>query len=729
MNLRIDLPTKIVDLYQLKDYEYSAPFNIYKQKYVNGFLVVDKKYIYTFIDDKLTNKFLISSFKTVKCKNIASGGYIYGVYEDLSEVIICSFNKSYLTLLANIALGIDLYIKDHFFVKSNQKETHCPKCHMPYIEGTTTCPNCSENRNGLKRLFKYAHPYRFKLILQYALLLIPILISLVNPWVYERLIDDFIYVKNFSFVFVLLIIALIVLYVISLISNIIKGRIEPVISNYMIHDIRVDLYKKVQKLSINSANSKTTGGLINTLNNDTSEIQSFMIYTIPNLIINGLTIVLSLIIMLSVEPIFTLLVVSPMPFIYFIRTFISKKIGAKYELNWKYTSSSNDTLHDILNGIKVVKTFSKEEKEINRFKKTVEKAKDNSVIAEKFWATLMPITWIFTALIDVIAMYYLGSKVLNIIPGELSFGEMTKWITYCSMLFNSISFFIWLPRDYMYFNVSAAKVFEILDEDIDVDLESEQTVDIKGNVELKNVRFGYLSYTPVLKNINLSVKQGETIGIVGHSGSGKTTLVNLLMKLYDCDHGEILIDGKNIKELDSFAYRKQLGVVLQETFLFNGSIFDNIRYGNENATLEEVIDVAKKAKIHDAIVNKELGYDTVIGTKGSGLSGGERQRVAIARAILNNPSLYILDEATASLDTVTEKAIQDELALITKDKTTFIIAHRLSTLKNADRLIVLDKGSIVEVGTHKELIDKKGYYYQLVNAQYMTYQKKAEDDL
>ena len=729
MNLKIDIPTKIIDKYQLKDHEYSAPFNLYKEKYVNGFLVVDNNYIYTFINDKLRKKYKIADFESVKCKNNFSGGYIYGVYKDKSEEIICCFNKTYLTLLANIALGIDLYIKDSFFVKSNQKETHCPKCHIPYIEGTTTCPNCSENKSGIKKLFKYAYPYRFKLIFQYALLLIPILISLVNPWIYERLIDDFIYAKNYSFVFVILILALVVLYVITLISNIIKGRIEPTISNNMVHDIRVDLYKKVQKLSINSANSKTTGGLINTLNNDTAEIQSFLIYSIPDLIINGLTIILSLTIMFSVEPIFTLLIVSPMPFIYFIRTFISKKIGAKYELNWKYTSNSNDVLHDILNGIKVVKTFSKEEKETNRFKETVKKARDNSVIAEKFWATLMPITWVFTALVDVIAMYYLGSKVLHIIPGDLSFGEMTKWITYCSMLFNCINFLIWFPRDYMYFNVSAAKVFEILDESVDVDLENKNEVKIKGDVTLKNVRFGYLSYTPVLKNINLEVKSGETIGIVGHSGSGKTTLVNLLMKLYDCDHGEILIDGKNIKDLDAFAYRKHLGVVLQETFLFAGSIFDNIRYGNENATYFDVIQAAKKAKIHDAIINKEMGYDTIIGTKGAGLSGGEKQRVAIARAILNEPSLYILDEATASLDTVTEKQIQDELALITKDKTTFIIAHRLSTLKNADRLIVLDKGSIVEVGTHKELIDKKGYYYELVNAQYMTYQKKAEDDL
>ena len=280
----------------------------------------------------------------------------------------------------------------------------------------------------------------------------------------------------------------------------------------------------------------------------------------------------------------------------------------------------------------------------------------------------------------------------------------------------------------MYFNVSAIKVFEILEEKVDVENTLDTKIEIKGNVSFKNVRFGYLSYTPVLKDINLQVKQGETIGIVGHSGSGKTTLVNLLMKLYECDYGDILIDGVSIKEIDSYSYRKQLGVVLQETFLFNGTIFDNIKYGNENATYEDVIEAAKKAKIHDAIVSKELGYDSKIGVRGAGLSGGEKQRVAIARAILNNPNLYILDEATSSLDTVTEKQIQDELAEITKNKTTFIIAHRLSTLKNADRLIVLDKGNIVEIGTHKELIDKKGYYYQLVNAQYMTYQKKAEDD-
>ena len=726
MNLKLKIDDIIINKYNLNNIVYSAPFNIYDLKYVNGFLVVDDKYIYTFIDNNLQNKFLISSFKSVKCKTISSGGYIYGINDKDNEILICNFDKTYLTILANIALGIDLYIKDHFFVKSSQKETHCPICHMPYINGTSTCINCSKKNKSYKKLFKYALPYKFKLIIQYLLLLIPILIAMISPWVYQKLIDDYIYIKHFEATFIYLIILLILLYLISLTSNIIKGRIEPLVSNGMVHDLRVDLYKKVQKLSINSANAKTTGGLINILNDDTTTIQNFIIYNIPDFIINFATVVVSLIIMFSMQPIFTLLVLIPIPFIFLVRILIRKTIGTKYELNWKYTSNANDTLHDILNGIKVVKTFSKEQKEIKRFKQSVLKAKDNSLIAEKFWATLMPITWILTALIDVIAMYYLGNKVLDL---KLSYGEMTKWLSYSGMLYGCLNFFIFFPRSFMHFNISSNKVFEILDENVELEVKKDKKIKILGNVEFKDVRFGYLSYTPVLKNINFKVKQGETIGIVGHSGSGKSTLVNLLMKLYECDNGSIIIDGVDLKEIDSYDYRKQLGVVLQETFLFNGSIYENIKYGNDKATYQDVISAAKKAKIHDTIINKELGYDSNIGVKGQGLSGGERQRIAIARAILNNPSLYILDEATSALDTITEKQIQDELALLTKDKTTFIIAHRLSTLKNADRLIVLDNGNIVEIGTHKELIDKKGYYYQLVNAQYMTYQKKAEDDL
>ena len=229
--------------------------------------------------------------------------------------------------------------------------------------------------------------------------------------------------------------------------------------------------------------------------------------------------------------------------------------------------------------------------------------------------------------------------------------------------------------------------------------------------------FGYDSYNPVLEGINLDVKRGEMIGVVGHSGSGKTTLINLLMRLYDVTEGAIMIDDVNIKDISQNALRSQIGVVLQETHLFSGSIRDNIKYAKPHASDEEVIEAAKMANAHDFIVNLPDGYNTMIGEKGYSLSGGERQRVAIARALIHNPKILILDEATAALDTETEKLIQDAINKLSKNRTTFAIAHRLSTLRNADRLIVLDKGHLAECGTHQELLDQKGFYWRLVMAQ------------
>lgn len=645
------------------------------------------------------------------------------MYKNGKTICMLSYTKEYVSLLGSIALGIDMYVNENFFAKSNQNETHCPKCHLPYQNGSTTCVFCEKKIGIIRQLLKYIYPYRFKIIFQYLLLLIPIIISLFNPWIYEKLVDDFIYAKNYNSSFLLLIISLVCLYLVSVLINIIKGRIEPVVSNGIVNDIRISLYEKVQKLSLNSANSKTTGGLINRLSNDTSVIQSFLTNSLPYIIINGLTILFSVIIMAIMEPIFTLAIILPMPLVFLIRKLIYVKIGSKYSRVWRYNEKANDTLHDIINGIKVVKTFSKEEKEINRFKKCNEDIKIITYETEKFWYVLMPITWLTFSVVDVIAFYYLGSKVLNM---QLQYGAMTKWIAYSTMLYSGVQYFINLPRTILNFSVSAVKVTEILNEPI-VESHEKLKHDIHGDICFDNVRFGYLSYTPVLKNINFSVKSGEKIGIVGHSGSGKSTLVNLLMKLYECDNGKIFIDGIDLKDLDQYYYRKQLGVVLQETYLFNGTIIENIRYGNSNATYEEVIEAAKQAHAHDFIVQKELGYDTKIGIRGAGLSGGEMQRIAIARAILNKPNIFILDEATASLDAVTESQIHEELQDIIKNKTTFMIAHRLSTLRNVDRLIVLDNGKIVEIGSHNELLKKKGFYYNLVNAQYMTYQKKVEE--
>lgn len=723
MSLKLEIPSFLLNQYQIGEYLYSAPFNLYKNRFVEGYIVVDEHFIYVFMQNKLHKKYALSDIESVKCETLQTSAYIYIVKKNKKEIKIISFSKEYLATLSSIALGIDIYLKEKIFFESKQKPTHCPKCHLPYKNGSQTCFHCSKKSVGIQKILKYIGPYQYKLFFNYFLTLLPVFVSLLNPWIYQKLIDDFIYQKHYDSLFLLFILFLVGLYLLSAITGYFMNRLSAVISNGMVHDMRVDLYAKVQKLSLSSANSKTTGGLINNLSSDTVEIQDFLTNTAPNLIIQSFTAIFAMIIMLITDSLFALLILLPMPFVFYIHKAIFKKINAKYRLNWKFMRKSYDTLHDIIGGIKVVKTFSKETKEIDRFRNVSVELRDNTQRADVFWGLLMPITWFVVACITGIAIYYLGNKVLH---HTMSIGEMTKWITYVNMLYGTLNYFLYVPRSYLRFSISCERVSEILNEPIAEEQEKENS-DIHGDIEFENVRFGYISYAPVLKNISFSVKTGETIGIVGHSGSGKSTLVNLLMKLYDADSGKIRIDGKNIQDYNPILYRKQLGVVLQETFLFKASIFENIRYGNENATYEEVIAAAKEAKIHDAILKKELAYDTQLGSRGEGLSGGEKQRIAIARAILNRPKIFILDEATSSLDTVTEQEIHDSLREITKGKTTFMIAHRLSTLKNADRLIVLEQGNLVEIGTHKELLAKKGYYYQLVDAQYMTYQKKVEE--
>jgi ATP-binding cassette subfamily B protein len=282
-----------------------------------------------------------------------------------------------------------------------------------------------------------------------------------------------------------------------------------------------------------------------------------------------------------------------------------------------------------------------------------------------------------------------------------------------------------IPRSISAFATSFGKIMEILEEEpVVADADNPADVKIKGAVSIRHVTFGYETANPVLRDVSLEVKAGEMIGIVGHSGCGKSTLINLIMRMYDPSDGVIEIDGVNIKDMSQHSLRSQIGIVLQETHLFSGSIRDNIRYAMPHATDKEIIRAARAANAHDFIMHLPEGYNTIVGEKGHSLSGGERQRIAIARAIIHNPPILILDEATAALDTETEKQIQDAIDKMIDNRTTFAIAHRLSTLRNADKILVIDHGRIAEFGTHKELLDQKGIYYKLVMAQTRVAQEK-----
>ena len=386
-----------------------------------------------------------------------------------------------------------------------------------------------------------------------------------------------------------------------------------------------------------------------------------------------------------------------------------------YGRSWNIYSKADTTLHDIFSGIRVVKAFGMEKRESKRFDDVSKEYRDISIRNERIWATIWPWLNFFMGIGEFFLLFYVGNKIIG---GTMTLGEMSQFSAYVSMIYGPLRWIANLPRRVAQFSTSTAKVFEIIDERIDVpDRENAKDIAIEGTIDFENVSFGYDESTDVLKNVNLHIKPGEMIGIVGKSGVGKSTLINLLMRMYDIGEGSIKVDGVDIRDLSQDCLRSQIGVVLQETFLFAGTIYDNIAYAKPDATRDEIITAAKIAGAHEFIMKLPDAYNTKVGEKGHTLSGGERQRVSIARALLHNPRILILDEATASLDTETERQIQESLQKLIKDRTTLAIAHRLSTLRNATRLIVLDKGTVAEVGTHDELMRKKGIYYGLVMAQ------------
>ncbi len=392
-----------------------------------------------------------------------------------------------------------------------------------------------------------------------------------------------------------------------------------------------------------------------------------------------------------------------------------KTIGRIYHLQFKKNDDVSSDLQDVLSGMRVVKSYGKESRESGRFKLLSNGLAFVQQRNDRYWAFNDLVISSIMGMGLVIVVYFGGRDVF---AQKMSAGELYQFISYTILLFAYVGWLDRLPREFSRLTSCLERIYDVLAQEVrEEDPAKLQEVDIKGEITFDHATFGYKSYQPVLSDINAVIKPGEMIGIVGASGTGKSTLINLLMRLYETDDGRILVDGVDMKEISRNSYHSQLGVVLQETFLFSGTIIDNIRFSRPDALVEEIIRAAKLANAHDFISRLPDGYNTYVGEKGHTLSGGERQRIAIARAILTDPKILILDEATASLDTESEFMIQTALDRLTRGKTTFAIAHRLSTLKNADRIMVIDGHSIAEIGTHAELLNNKGIYYNLFTAQ------------
>ncbi len=594
----------------------------------------------------------------------------------------------------------------------------CPKCGCSLAEGSQICHRCAGSASTLKRIWHYLRPFRFRLAMGMLLFLATACIQVVVPQLNRTLIDSYLQSPDPASVtfwgIVSVVLAIGVANVLSVAVGIVRNNLLARVSTDTVFSLRREVYTHVQKLSVSGVMKYNTGELLSRLSGDTQQIASFLTGQLPAMLEQILMLVAVGTVLMVSDPLLAVLVLFPVPLVILLFRVIWHFTHRLYRQQWVVNSQANTVLHDIFRGIRVVKVFGTEKRELAKYDAAVKNVRDVAIRNESTWARIMPYANFILGIGSFIVLHYVGNGILG---GTMTVGDLTMYSGYVSLLYAPLKWMARLPRMLQRTATSVSKVLEVVDDDNVLRDEGEELADVRGEIRLEKVSFSYVPSHPVLKDVSVEICPGEMLGIVGSSGAGKSTLINLIMRLYDVDGGRITVDGKDIRRISQQSLRSAMGVVLQENFLFTGSILENIAYARPDATFDQVIEAAKKASAHDFIMKLPDGYNSYVGENGYTLSGGERQRIAIARAILHDPKILILDEATASLDTQTEKQIQDALANLIKDRTTIAIAHRLSTLRNATKLLVLDRHRVAELGTHEDLMKQKGLYYDLVMAQ------------
>lgn len=679
------------------------------------YLVVTATRILLLSGEEILYQRALSDCSEIKCETMVGCGIVTAMVNGERECV-ARFSMRHMERVAYVARGADLIAKgDRERVVSHEYEKYCLKCGRA-LPGTSRCPKCDSRNVMLKKFIALCGGYQWKLLLISCMMLINSAINILMPYVQKDFIDNKLADKSGTFSDVIVfVVTMLSMTAVLIAVNILKNWMCVSLGSLMSMDLRRKLYHKIQVLSMSFINKRKPGELMNRVSGDTAQIRRFMEEVFGGMLSTLFTMVATLVIMLSMNAKMTLYSTMLIAVVAVLTRVFWNFIHKIFHMQWLKDDKLRSGLQDVISGMRVVKAFGREEYEVGKFKALTKDFCRVQKKNETFWALFYPVLTFIMGIGSYIAIYFGG---LDVLAGTMTVGSLTQFVTYTGYLYGPLGWMTHLPRSIMQMVTSMNRIYDVLDEEPAVkDGKTSRELEIQGDICFEDVTFGYNSYEPVIEHVDLKVQKGEMIGLVGASGTGKSTMINLIMRLYDVDRGRITVDGTDIREIKQENYHAQLGVVLQETFLFSGTILNNIRFANPTATLEEVIRAAKAANAHDFICKTPDGYNTYVGERGFNLSGGERQRIAIARAILNNPRLLILDEATSALDTESEYLIQQALDRLTEGRTTFAIAHRLSTLRNADRLVVIDGHRIAEIGTHDELLARKGIYYGLVTAQ------------
>ncbi|HEX8605227.1 MAG TPA: ABC transporter ATP-binding protein [Pseudoduganella sp.] len=606
------------------------------------------------------------------------------------------------------------------------EEHACPTCKAPLDPDQDECPICTKvvhtppSTWTLLRLWRFAHPYRWQLLGGFVLMLLSTAAHMIPPYISMPLMDKvLIPYQNGQPVDK----ALVTMYMSGLLAAAVLawilgwGRtyVLALVSERIGADLRTKTYEHLLRLSLEYFGGKRTGDLMSRIGSESDRICVFLSLHLLDFASDCLMIIMTGVILFTIDPWLAMVTLVPLPFIAWLIHLVRDKLRTGFEKIDRVWGEVTNVLADTIPGIRVVKAFAQETREANRFRVA---NRHNLAVNDKLnkvWSLFSPTVSFLTEL-GLLVIYVFG--IWQVSQSHITVGVLTAFLTYSARFYGRLDSMSRIVSVTSKAASAAKRIFDILDHVSSVPEPANPVKlgKIEGNITLREVGFRY-GNRAVNRGVNLEIKSGEMIGLVGHSGSGKSTLVNLICRFYDVAEGAILLDGVDIRSLAVSDYRRNIGLVLQEPFLFFGTIAENLAYGKPDATRAEIMAAARAAHAHDFILRLPQGYDSMVGERGQGLSGGERQRISIARALLIDPRILILDEATASVDSETEKEIQKALDNLVAGRTTIAIAHRLSTLQRADRLVVMDRGMVVEEGPHEELMAQEGAYYRLYQAQ------------